>query len=322
MSPRPILVTGAVGFLGTAICRRFATSGDRVLALIRPGTTAARRAALPGSVELFECDLVRQPERLAALLARLDPAVVVHAAVRDAYAAHDLAATVADNVTATANLLAALAALERRPRLVALGGSTEYGRAPGPISERTALAPITPRGATKAAASLLVLAEHAAGRVEAGVLRPFTVYGPGEPAGRLIPTAIRAALTGAELPLAPTAAVHDLVFVDDVAEACRVAAAAPGFPGAAWNVCSGQPVTNRELLAALECATGRTLRRREGALPARPLDRPDWFGDPRATLAALGWRATTPLAAGLAATVAFWRDASASPPTVGGAIPR
>ena len=307
MSRAPILVTGAAGFLGAAICRRFAATGERVAALVRPGTSGQRLAALPDEAEVVECDLAREPERIAALAAGLAPEVVVHAAVRDAYAPHDLAATVAANVTATVHLLAALAALPRRPRLVAIGSSTEYGRASGPIAEDTLLAPVTPRGATKAAASLMVLAEHAAGRIEGGVLRPFTVYGPGENRIRLIPTAIRAALAGDELPIAPTGAAHDLVFVDDVAEACLRAARSPRFPGAAWNVCSGEAISNRVLLEAIERAAGRPLRRRPGALPARPLDRPDWYGDPARTRAQLGWRATTPLAAGLAVCVEFWR---------------
>lgn len=309
MSPRLVLVTGGAGFVGLAVCRAFAAAGDRVTALVRPGTGAMRVAALPAVVERAECDLAREPQRLVELLRSTAPAVVVHAAARDAYAAHDLAATAIDNVMGTAQLLAALATLPQRPRLVAVGGSTEYGRAAGPIAESAPLAPVTPRGATKAAASLLVLSEHAAGRIEGGVLRPFTVYGPWEAPVRLIPTAIRAALLGEELPLTSHDAAHDLVFVDDVAAACLLAATAPRFPGSAWNVCAGKPISNQRLLDEIERATGRTLHRRSHAFAARPLDRPDWFGDPRRTLEGLGWCARTSLAEGLAVAVAFWRQA-------------
>jgi len=317
VSTAPVLVTGAAGFLGAAICRGFGDAGERVAAVVRPGTPAERLASLPTVAEVVECDLGREPERLASLLARLAPRVVVHAAVRHAYAPADLVAETADNVLGTARLLSSLGALAARPRLVAIGSSTEYGRAPGPLAEGTSLAPVTSRGATKAAASLLVLAEHAAGRIEAGVLRPFTVYGPGEDPVRLIPAAIRAALEGTELPLAPLDAAHDLVYVDDVARACAIAARSPRFPGAAWNLCSGEAVSNRRLLEAIERAVGRPLRVRAGALPPRPLDRPDWYGDPSRSRDELGWRATTPLGHGLAACVDFWRGRLA-PASAGG----
>lgn len=320
MSGRRILVTGGGGFVGVAVGRALAARGDRVLAVVRPGRIAARVGALPDAVEVTPCDLHGADGALEALLERWEPDVVVHAAVRSAYAPRDVAATAADNVAATTRLLHALARARRRPRLVALGSSLEYGRAPGPVAESAPLAPVTLRGESKALASRLVLAHHRAGRVEAGVLRPFTVYGPWESEQRLVPNAIRAALSGDELPLAPIAAVHDYVFVDDVARACLLAADSPRFPGSAWNLCSGRATRNDELLDRVEAATGRAIRRRHDVLPARESDRGDWFGDPRRAASELGWSAAVALDEGLAATVEFWRTRPAGR-TDGEAVP-
>jgi dihydroflavonol-4-reductase len=61
-----ILVTGASGFVGSAVLRRALAAGRRVRALVRPGGDRRNLAGLP--VELTEGDL-RRPETLARALA-------------------------------------------------------------------------------------------------------------------------------------------------------------------------------------------------------------------------------------------------------------
>mgnify|MGYP001575285658 FL=1 len=50
------------------------------------------------------------------------------------------------------------------------------------------------------------------------IVRPFSVYGPGEADFRFIPTVCRALITGEKMPLDPDP-VHDWIYIDDVIEA-------------------------------------------------------------------------------------------------------
>ena len=165
-------------------------------------------------------------------------------------------------------------------------------------------APLRPRGffgATKAAGSLLVTAAAANRGVRAAVLRAFQVYGPLDHPGRLVPTALRAARTGQTLPLTVPGLRRDWIYVDDVVEACVMAATADHLPpGQVLNVGTGRQVTNEELVAEIERVTGRTVGVAPGARPAREWDAESWVCDPSLARRLLGWEAKVDLSDGLA----------------------
>ena len=70
------LVTGATGFIGRHLCRHLADRGHRLRVLVRPTTSAARRARL-GEVEVITGD-VTVPDSLPAAVDGCD--AVVHLA--------------------------------------------------------------------------------------------------------------------------------------------------------------------------------------------------------------------------------------------------
>ncbi len=97
----PVLISGASGFLGSALVRVFATAGYKVRALVRP---ASPRDLIAAGVEVVEGDL-RDPRSLQNAMKGMD--VLVHAAadyrlwVRDPSELHDV------NVEGTRSLLEA-----------------------------------------------------------------------------------------------------------------------------------------------------------------------------------------------------------------------
>lgn len=191
-------------------------------------------------------------------------------------------------------------------RFVHLGSSLEYGPRDRPLREDDPLRPVTFRGTVKAAASRLCLQRARSGSVPAVVVRPFSVYGPWEREGRLVPTVLRAALLGQPLRLTVADPVRDFVFVGDVVQAV-VAALQAGdeVSGEAVNLGTGVETSNRQVVALVERVTGCRIERASEPHPARPSDAQRWAADSSLARELLGWRATTGLPAGLAATAGW-----------------
>ena len=286
------LVLGAGGFVGRHLCARLRADGWDVVGTVRPGPAGA---VLPGAVPVDLAD----PAALTEAVRAAEPDVAFHlAAGRARGTAADRAATAAVNTSSGLHLVEALGPGCRA--VVRLGSSTEYAAVDGPMDET---APLVPRGffgATKAAGSLLLVAAAQERGLRSTVLRAFQVYGPGDHAGRLVPTVLRAARDGTVLPLTAPGSRRDWVHVDDVVEVCVRAALADDLaPGTVLNVGTGRQTTNEELVAAAERATGRRIRTDVGAHPGRSWDTGCWVSDPSLARARLGWEPVVQLEDGL-----------------------
>jgi nucleoside-diphosphate-sugar epimerase len=199
----------------------------------------------------------------------------------------------AEHVKMIRNLIAA--ARDGVARVIHLGSATEFGRAASPVDDDAPLRPTTPFGRAKAGASSLVLAADGDG-LRTTVLRPFSVYGPGDRRQHLIPAAIDAALTGSKLPLAHGVR-RDWVFVDDVARGCALAldGRADGLP---VNLASGVAVPNEQVVELLEGLTGRRIEIDPEPLVPRPWDA-SLAGSTERARRVLGWTARTELSEGI-----------------------
>lgn len=289
------LVTGAGGFVGRHLCARLVADGWDVWGAVRPGASA------PAGVHPLEVDLT-DPAALTDAVLQAAPHVAFHlAAARAKGSAAERWATAAVNTTSGFHLVRALPTSCRA--VIRLGSSTEYAEVDGPMDEN---APLHPRGffgATKAAGSLLLAAAAEERGIRSAVLRAFQVYGPGDQPGRFVPTVLRAARTGEELPLTGPGQRRDWVHVDDVVSACLLAAAADDLPpGQVLNLGTGVQTANEELVALAAEVTGRELRTRVGAHPGRSWDAASWVCDPSLAGELIGWEPWVDLRSGLAAT--------------------
>jgi len=277
-----VLVTGATGFIGGHLVAGLARNGVDV----RP-------------VGLADADL-RDPGEALRLLDAVGPSTVVNLA-RPTHAG-DSDEGHAGHVEIAANLLAASHAAGVR-RLIHLGSSTEYGSVDSPAGEDAPLRPTTPFGAAKAKASSLVLDADGEG-IRTVVLRPFSVYGPGDLRRHLIPAAIEAALSGTSLPLA-AGVERDWVFVRDVAEACALALDGRA-DGLTVNLASGATIPNERVIELVREATGREIAVSPDPLPARPWD-VGTAGTTELARRSLRWRAGIALSEGIRETVVSHR---------------
>ena len=163
--------------------------------------------------------------------------------------------------------------------------------------------PLNAYAESKVAAEAAVLAAGG----DPVIVRPFTVYGPGQRPDMAFARWIRALEAGEPLPWhAPPGTARDFTYVDDVA-AGIVAALRRGRAGRAYNLSGWRPVPLREALALLACGREPVLARaavvdRRGVRDARL--RPESRGRARLRAARRSWPK---------GSAASWRRAISSP---------
>lgn len=301
-----VLVTGATGFLGRHLVRRLIGAGLRPDLLMRPESAAALAGAA-GPCPVHGAAL----EDRAALdraLRDIRPDIVFHLGaytdpVRDpARGTHALTV----NLQATVALAAAADAVGTRV-FVTTGTSEEYGRQEAPFHEDMPERPLSPYSASKAAATLWLRMLHDTHGFPAVVLRPFLVYGPGQSPPKLVPSAILAALAGEDFPMTSGRQKRELTYVGDVVEGLLAAALTPAARGGVFNLGSGDERPVAGIVERIYRLAGARGAPRIGAVPDRANDMQHFAADTARAAQVLGWRASTPLDAGLSETIAWAR---------------
>ncbi|MDR7420278.1 MAG: NAD-dependent epimerase/dehydratase family protein [Armatimonadota bacterium] len=288
-------MTGAGGFLGRHLCRRLADAGAEVHGVSR------RPPASDGApIRWWQADVASAAD-VNRVCEATSPHVVYHlAGCVDAAPRLDLLLpTYHSLLTSAVNLLAAATA--RGGRLVLVGSLEEQRAADGGAP------PASPYGAAKTAASMYAATCHALFGTPVVVLRTFMVFGPGQPAWKLIPSTLRALFDGVAPELSSGRRQLDWIYVDDAMAAFVAAGSAEGIEGRVLDVGSGRLVSIRDLVGRLVALVGANVEPCFGALADRP-ERPARAADIAATKQALGWEPEIPLEEGLARTVAWYRE--------------
>jgi nucleoside-diphosphate-sugar epimerase len=131
----------------------------------------------------------------------------------------------------------------------------------------------------------------------------FYLYGPWEDPRRVIPTVTRALLRGESIDVSSGSQSRDYLHVADIADAfCSLADSDVTGP---VDVCTGSPVTLRDVFAEIGRATNAAELIHIGALPDSESSGWPTTGDPTALLAT-GWRPRYNLTQGIQETTAWW----------------
>ncbi len=287
-----VLVTGANGFVGSAVVPLLLAAGYDVHAVVQAA------GAGPAGATTHRCDLTDE-RAVEALCGRVRATHLLHLAWCTTLADHKTSAENLRWVAGGARLLEAFRG-NGGTRVVAAGTYAEYGSFSGVCEETTPAAPAVLYTAAKWAVGSLALAYGAREGFPVSWARLFLVYGAGEPAIRLIPQAALALARGEPFAATDGRQVRDFVHVSDVAAALALLVGADHHGIA--NVGTG---TGRSIADVLFAIAGRLQRRelvRLGAIPRSGLEPDTQIAEP-ATLRALGWSPQLDFEAGLGAEV-------------------
>jgi len=247
-----VLVTGASGFVGSAVLRALAARGHKVRALVRAGSPRTNLAGV--DCEIFEGDM----RRCADVSRALEGArALFHVAADYRLWARDPMEIIRANLEGTRTVMEA--ALTRGVERIVYTSSVATLRAPdspAPADESSPLAPGEGIGAykeSKVVAERLVERLIAERGLPAVIVMPSTPIGPRDikptPTGRIL---VEAAM--GRVPAFVDTGLN-LVHVDDVA-AGHLLALEKGAVGQRY-ILGGQDASLREMLAAIADLAGR-----------------------------------------------------------------
>jgi nucleoside-diphosphate-sugar epimerase len=309
-----VLVTGASGFVGTALCRELVARGHSVRAVVRGAS--APPADSPGLHRVAVPDIAGEIDR-HVLLEGID--VVVHLAAVAHRAAADASEIRRVNVEGATRLADAASGLVRR--FVFLSSVKVHGEDSGNASYTEVDAPLPEdtygRSKLEAERALTAIAERAG--MELMVLRPPLVYGPGVKANFL--RLLSWVDSGLPLPLASVHNRRSLIYVGNLVDAIARCAEHPAVRGP-FLVSDEESVSTPELVSRIARALGRperlvptppVLLRVAGMIVGRRDEIRRLTGslvvDSSRARRLLDWRPPYALDAGLAETARWFRSA-------------
>jgi UDP-glucuronate 4-epimerase len=315
--PAKALVTGCAGFIGSHLTESLLRDGIAVLGVDCFNANYGRAQKLDNLQHAYNWDAFEFiPLDLATgdledLLSEVD--VVFHLAaepgVRSSWGRH-FQRYVRNNIIATQLLLGALREVPGR-RVVYASSSSIYGQAASfPTYEDTVAAPRSPYGLTKLAGEHLCNVYHANYGLEVASLRYFTVFGPRQRPDMAFNIFCQAALAGETISVYGDGhQTRDFTFVADVVAATRAAATAAVELGGAYNIGGGLRGSLRDVLAAIEEVSGRSLEVRFG--DEQPGDVRDTAAETSKARRDLSFDPSTSLNAGISAEFAWLQANSA-----------
>lgn len=301
-----VLVTGASGFAGRHLLHALLERGAEITAGTMDGAPQPSpwlTAEEISRVRWVHLD-VSSRESVAAVVQESAPQHTYHLAAQSSVGDSFRKPMVTWDVNATGTLRL-LDALQQREepgaRLLLVSSAEVYGAVPEeaqPIPETAPLSPVTPYGASKAAAEMIAKQAAATSGVQVVIARSFNHAGPKQDERFVLPS-IAGQLnqlrreSDPELHVGNLAARRDFLDVRDVVRA-YIWMMERGENGGVYNVCSGVAPSLQEVVETLVELSGSGARIVVDPERFRPTDIPLLVGD-ASRLRALGWEPQIPL---------------------------
>lgn len=243
------LITGAAGFLGSALANQLSREGHLVRGL--DDLSSGDPSALYEDVHFTRGDVLDRP-KLWTLLQDIDCVYHLAARVRVAESLLYPREYTDVNVGGTVSLMEAMRDVGVRRVVLASSGAVYGDQQEQPLREDAFPNPRSPYAVSKLSAEYYVRTIGALWGIETVCLRIFNAYGPGQnlPPSHppVVPNWLKQAVRGGSLVVhGDGRQTRDFIYVQDVVRALMAAATAPDINQLVINVGSGQETSMSEL---------------------------------------------------------------------------
>jgi len=312
-----ILITGIAGFVGSHLAELLLKKKDELFGICLACESLENIENIKKDLHLFNCDITHF-EELSRLVKRIKPDQIYHLAalssVGDSFS-HPLD-TIENNIRGTLNLLEVIRNLRKQTKILVVGSSDVYGIVKlkdVPITEERPLVPVSPYGVSKAMGDLLAYQYYKSYDVYAIRARAFNHTGPRQRTGFVIPDFASQIAQIERALLPPTLKVGNLSTKRDISDVRDVVGAyvylmEKGKAGDAYNVCSGQAYSIRNVLNILLSLSKKKIRVAVDKKRNRPAEIPILMGDNSKIRKATGWKPKIPIEKTLEDTLNYWRQ--------------
>lgn len=200
-----------------------------------------------------ELYIFRRNENLHECLHQFKPDAIINSAAE----IYNYESMFVPNILMVQTILEYVKECDQRCCLVQIGSSSEYGPTNHATAEDTLLKPVDFYQATKGAATLLCQGWARLHNLPIWIVRPYSVYGPGERSHRLFPRLYRAFRH--DEPMTLYQGHHDFIYINDFVRGIDLVLQEWDLaPGEIVNFGSGTQTSNFELLDLWESITNKT----------------------------------------------------------------
>lgn len=305
-SKQTILLTGATGFVGSAVVKQIIKDGNTPIVLKRPASNLSRIKDIKG-YRCFTYETL-QEQHLVADLKAYKPDVLVHLAWHGTSGKE-----INGSYQITDNIPLTLSSVELAHKVgcnqwIGIGSQAEYGNPNREVDESFPTKPTTLYGKAKSACCLEALDLCRSYSIIGSWIRIYYIYGPEQGADWLIPHIIREMSQGRSPKLTKCEQLLDYLYIDDAARGILSIAykQAPGI----FNLGSGTAVPLKKVVEIIRKLVNSRIQPDYGAIEYRPDQVMYLQAEISKIKKATGWAPKTDLQQGLEKTVRLFTQAA------------